>query len=316
MAGELTLSTFRLNFSAEKRVILPPLQRGDLIRGFFGISLRKLVCYDLSLDCRRCLLRATCPPSQCAGRRAGSLTTEYADPARPAGSTVAVRERHGSATVALASTRAGASHARWRPRPMCRDRSDRRPREETTPAARDAPPEFAAPRRRSGAVRLRTPACHELLPATPGPTPAVAPHTKPLVLPTRGGRPDGMRRSTQPDAPQAVVDALLGLCPRNHFDCALLDLSRASLDFGGPRLFRAFIWRAVQAGDELPRQLRPFIERESERSFEQFLTRHATQYRAKQPRRGAVPQRFDLSCHARGRPSREQEVFTCRSATR
>ena len=61
MTGELTLSTFRLVFSAEKRVALPPLQRGDLIRGFFGISLRKLVCYDLSLDCRRCLLRQTCP---------------------------------------------------------------------------------------------------------------------------------------------------------------------------------------------------------------------------------------------------------------
>lgn len=41
-------------------LVLPYMTRGNKLRGAFGITLRRLVCHDLDLDCRECPLEPTC----------------------------------------------------------------------------------------------------------------------------------------------------------------------------------------------------------------------------------------------------------------
>lgn len=49
----------RLKF--EESLDVPPQGRGVLWRGAFGVVYRKLVCHDLALDCKECVLRSACP---------------------------------------------------------------------------------------------------------------------------------------------------------------------------------------------------------------------------------------------------------------
>lgn len=41
-------------------LVLPFMSRGSMLRGAFGIALRRLVCHDLDLACRACPLESTC----------------------------------------------------------------------------------------------------------------------------------------------------------------------------------------------------------------------------------------------------------------
>lgn len=79
----LCFSTFRLAFRAERPLVLPLAKRGDLFRGAFGDSLRRLVCYDLALDCRACLLRHGCPYPAVFEPRALVERTGWKDPPPP-----------------------------------------------------------------------------------------------------------------------------------------------------------------------------------------------------------------------------------------
>ena len=52
---------YRLRLVPRAPLVLPPHGRGAILRGAFGIVLRRLVCHDLRLVCRACPLVADCP---------------------------------------------------------------------------------------------------------------------------------------------------------------------------------------------------------------------------------------------------------------
>ncbi len=54
----------RITIVARTPLLLPVEARGKVLRGAFGISLRRLVCHDLDLACRECPLESTCPYPQ------------------------------------------------------------------------------------------------------------------------------------------------------------------------------------------------------------------------------------------------------------
>jgi hypothetical protein len=82
----LPMVRYRLALRPLRPLALPAFGRGAILRGGFGLAFRRLVCHDLSLNCRACPLRAACPypevfePSPPAG--AGRLSN-FADLPRP-----------------------------------------------------------------------------------------------------------------------------------------------------------------------------------------------------------------------------------------
>jgi hypothetical protein len=51
---------YRITLVPRSVLVLPVQSRGSMIRGAFGIALRRLVCHDLDLSCRTCPLEASC----------------------------------------------------------------------------------------------------------------------------------------------------------------------------------------------------------------------------------------------------------------
>lgn len=52
---------YRIRIVPRTPLVLPHLRGGTVLRGAFGLGLRKLVCHDLDLACRTCPLESTCP---------------------------------------------------------------------------------------------------------------------------------------------------------------------------------------------------------------------------------------------------------------
>jgi hypothetical protein len=52
---------YRIRIVPRAPLLLPPLRSGTILRGAFGLALRRLVCHDLDLACRACPLESTCP---------------------------------------------------------------------------------------------------------------------------------------------------------------------------------------------------------------------------------------------------------------
>lgn len=59
-----TFVRFRITIVPRSLLVLPHATRGTMLRGAFGITLRRLVCHDLTLACRACPLEPTCPYPQ------------------------------------------------------------------------------------------------------------------------------------------------------------------------------------------------------------------------------------------------------------
>lgn len=57
----LTLYPYRVDFVAAEPVHAAPTQLPNMLRGGFEISFRRLVCHDLDLECRACVLVRECP---------------------------------------------------------------------------------------------------------------------------------------------------------------------------------------------------------------------------------------------------------------
>jgi hypothetical protein len=55
------LFRFRFHFRAAGKLLFPPFQSGNTVRGAFGTILRKAVCTPSCLDATLCEIRATCP---------------------------------------------------------------------------------------------------------------------------------------------------------------------------------------------------------------------------------------------------------------
>lgn len=51
---------YRIRIVPRTTLVLPYRRGGTVLRGAFGLSLRRLVCHDLDLACRTCPLEATC----------------------------------------------------------------------------------------------------------------------------------------------------------------------------------------------------------------------------------------------------------------
>lgn len=56
----LPLHRYRASLAFRDPLDVPPTHRGILFRGAFGITFRRLVCHDLTLDCAQCPLRGVC----------------------------------------------------------------------------------------------------------------------------------------------------------------------------------------------------------------------------------------------------------------
>ncbi len=54
------LAHLRITLLPETEIHLPAFNKGNVLRGAFGSSLRKLVCTDLGMDCSECMLRSRC----------------------------------------------------------------------------------------------------------------------------------------------------------------------------------------------------------------------------------------------------------------
>jgi hypothetical protein len=52
---------YRIRIVPSAPLVLPPFRSGTILRGAFGLALRRLVCHDLDLACRACPLESTCP---------------------------------------------------------------------------------------------------------------------------------------------------------------------------------------------------------------------------------------------------------------
>jgi hypothetical protein len=57
----LSIHPYRVSLIAHQRFHAEPSRLPNMLRGTFEISFRRLVCHDLSLDCRACPLVGTCP---------------------------------------------------------------------------------------------------------------------------------------------------------------------------------------------------------------------------------------------------------------
>jgi hypothetical protein len=82
----LPVYRYRAHFRSKGELRLPAERRSAVLRGAFGITLRKLVCHDLTLDCAACPLRKAC--AYPAVFDPGATTDQpalrrYADPPRP-----------------------------------------------------------------------------------------------------------------------------------------------------------------------------------------------------------------------------------------
>jgi len=77
---------YRMRLEPYAPLVLPVYVRGAILRGAFGITLRKLVCHDLTLECRECPLRTQCAypqtfqPTPPAG---GERLSNFSDIPRP-----------------------------------------------------------------------------------------------------------------------------------------------------------------------------------------------------------------------------------------
>jgi hypothetical protein len=52
---------YRIRIVPRTALALPPFRVGTILRGAFGLALRRLVCHDTGLACRTCPLESTCP---------------------------------------------------------------------------------------------------------------------------------------------------------------------------------------------------------------------------------------------------------------
>ena len=52
---------YRMRVVPRAPLVLPLHTRGAILRGAFGITLRRMVCHDMTLECRACPLRLQCP---------------------------------------------------------------------------------------------------------------------------------------------------------------------------------------------------------------------------------------------------------------
>jgi hypothetical protein len=77
---------YRLRLIPRSRLVLPAYGRGAVLRGAFGITLRKSVCHDLTLDCRACPIRRQCPYPEVfepAPPEGGDRLSSFSDIPRP-----------------------------------------------------------------------------------------------------------------------------------------------------------------------------------------------------------------------------------------
>jgi hypothetical protein len=77
---------YRLRLIPRSPLVLPYYGRGAILRGAFGISLRSLVCHDMTLECRACPLRPQCPyPAtfEAAPPDNGDRLSNFSDVPRP-----------------------------------------------------------------------------------------------------------------------------------------------------------------------------------------------------------------------------------------
>lgn len=57
----LRLYRYAVRLVFERGLDVPTQGRGVLFRGAFGTEFRRLACHDVELDCKECMLRASCP---------------------------------------------------------------------------------------------------------------------------------------------------------------------------------------------------------------------------------------------------------------
>lgn len=57
----LRLYRYSVRLVFERGLDVPPQGRGVLFRGAFGTEFRRLACHDIELDCKKCILSASCP---------------------------------------------------------------------------------------------------------------------------------------------------------------------------------------------------------------------------------------------------------------
>ena len=77
---------YRMRLVPRAPLVLPLHGRGAILRGAFGITLRGLVCHDMTLACRACPLRAQCPyPNtfEAAPPEGGDRLSNFSDIPRP-----------------------------------------------------------------------------------------------------------------------------------------------------------------------------------------------------------------------------------------
>jgi hypothetical protein len=82
----LPIYRYRARFRPRRELRLPQVARTAVLRGAFGITLRKLVCHDLALQCGACPLRKTCAYPAVFDPGAADDEPQlkrYADPPRP-----------------------------------------------------------------------------------------------------------------------------------------------------------------------------------------------------------------------------------------
>ena len=59
-SANLSVAEFRYTLLPEKEIHIPAAKRGNILRGAFGYSLRRLVCINEKYDCPACSARETC----------------------------------------------------------------------------------------------------------------------------------------------------------------------------------------------------------------------------------------------------------------
>jgi hypothetical protein len=77
---------YRLRLVPRTPLVLPIYGRGAILRGAFGITLRGLVCHDMTLECRACPLRRHCPYPETfepAPPEGGDRLSNFSDIPRP-----------------------------------------------------------------------------------------------------------------------------------------------------------------------------------------------------------------------------------------
>lgn len=82
----IAVRRFRAHLRPARDLLLPADRRRAVLRGAFALTLRRLVCHDLSLACGECPLRKTCPYPAIFDPRACSdapPVARLADPPRP-----------------------------------------------------------------------------------------------------------------------------------------------------------------------------------------------------------------------------------------